>query len=535
MYTKFAQELAEGGQRVPVRADQVTNNAGGYVFQITDWQRLDRFLIIGSDSNTYYQSAKELTIENAQVVVRLLKEDGKRVVSRIVTISDSGRAKSNEQALFALALALSPKFSPDVEVRQFAAENARKVARNGTHLFHLWDYLAKLRGNGRIQKRIFKDFYENERLNNLAYQVVKYAQRDGLSHRDVMRMCRPKTSDTERQELFSWIIRKGKTVKESESADKVYKGKIDIVIGSELAVGKPNPELITKYRLPREVLPTEWLNDRDVWDAMLNSGALLPEAIMRNLPKMTNVGLLEGENLSRVCNTFTNLEVIRQYRLHPFKLLTALKVYEQGHGEKGSLKWNPIKDILIALEEGFYTSFKAVEPTGKKILAGLDVSGSMATPMPHMGNMSVAMAASAIAMTYYMTEENVDVMAFNDGIQKIKINKEMRLPELLKYTNGINFGGTDCALPMQYALKAEKQVDLFLVITDNETHSGRTHPFKALQQYRERMGIDAKLAVLGCTATNFTIADPKDKGMMDFVGFDASVPDLISQFAMGNI
>ena len=35
------------------------------------------------------------------------------------------------------------------------------------------------------------------------------------------------------------------------------------------------------------------------------------------------------------------------------------------------------------------------------------------------------------------------------------------------------------------------------------------------------------------TATEFTIADPTDPGMLDVVGFDAGVPALITEFASG--
>lgn len=46
---------------------------------------------------------------------------------------------------------------------------------------------------------------------------------------------------------------------------------------------------------------------------------------------------------------------------------------------------------------------------------------------------------------------------------------------------------------------------------------------------------DAKLVVVGLTATNFTIADPKDPGMLDVVGFDTAMPGLVRNFVMGEI
>ncbi|MFT4217086.1 MAG: hypothetical protein QM619_07870 [Micropruina sp.] len=59
------------------------------------------------------------------------------------------------------------------------------------------------------------------------------------------------------------------------------------------------------------------------------------------------------------------------------------------------------------------------------------------------------------------------------------------------------------------------------------------HPHQALWAYREKTGIAAKLVVVGMTATGFSIADPDDAGMLDIAGFDAAVPNLITEFARG--
>jgi len=56
------------------------------------------------------------------------------------------------------------------------------------------------------------------------------------------------------------------------------------------------------------------------------------------------------------------------------------------------------------------------------------------------------------------------------------------------------------------------------------------HPSAALRRYRERTGIAARLVVVGFTSTGFTIADPKDAGMLDVVGFDQAAPALTGDF-----
>lgn len=46
---------------------------------------------------------------------------------------------------------------------------------------------------------------------------------------------------------------------------------------------------------------------------------------------------------------------------------------------------------------------------------------------------------------------------------------------------------------------------------------------------------DAKLVVFGMSATQFTIADPTDPGMLDVVGLDSSVPELVRNFVLGEL
>ena len=92
-------------------------------------------------------------------------------------------------------------------------------------------------------------------------------------------------------------------------------------------------------------------------------------------------------------------------------------------------------------------------------------------------------------------------------------------------------GGTDCALPMRWALAQRQDVDVFMVLTDSETWAGKVHPVQALAEYRRALNPNAKLVVVGMVANNFTIADPNDAGMLDVVGFDSAAPAVIADFA----
>jgi 60 kDa SS-A/Ro ribonucleoprotein len=97
--------------------------------------------------------------------------------------------------------------------------------------------------------------------------------------------------------------------------------------------------------------------------------------------------------------------------------------------------------------------------------------------------------------------------------------------------SNLPFAGTDCALPMVHAQEHKVEVDVFVVYTDSETWHGKIHPAQAPRRYRDRMGIPAKLVVVGMVANQFSIADPEDAGMLDVVGFDTGTPAIMADFA----
>lgn len=106
----------------------------------------------------------------------------------------------------------------------------------------------------------------------------------------------------------------------------------------------------------------------------------------------------------------------------------------------------------------------------------------------------------------------------------------MRLAEVIQRIEAIPMGGTDCALPMIWARRQKLKVSGFVTYTDSETWAGKIHPSQALRQYRDEFGADAKAIVVGMTSNGFTLADPNDRGMLDVVGFDPTVPALMADF-----
>ena len=511
--------------------DMKQNNAGGFSFVVNDWDRLDRFLILGSEGGTYYVSERKLTVENAKTVNKLIAEDGVRVVNRVVEISDAGRAPKNDAALFVLAMCTASK---SVDVRRAAIAALPKVARIGTHLFHFAEFVQGFRGWGRALRNGVANWYNCKDNDQLLNQLVKYQSRDGWSHRDLLRLSHPQTNDEVRNFLYKYAVGSADLSDAAEMPD-TDNNTMQRLLASDQLLHETDPheavKLITEFGLPREVVNTTLLNDVGVWEALLEHMPIT--AMMRNLAKMTAIGLLKANNshVAKVVDTLQNVEILKKGRIHPLNVLVAMTTYGNGHGDKGSLTWEPVRDITDALEDAFYASFDVVTPTNKRWLLGIDVSGSMTGAcISGMSNITANIAAAAMAMVTARTEKRKQIMGFAHEFRDLGVSAKDSLEAVIKKTNDMSFGGTDCALPMTYALQKKIEVDAFVVYTDSETWAGHSHPVQALQQYRQKMGIPAKLIVVGMTATEVSIADPNDAGMMDVVGFDTATPDIMADF-----
>lgn len=526
----------------------VQNNAGGYVFQISKWDQMSRFLILGTEGGTYYVGEKKLTQQNATALIECIKEDPRRVLKEVIEVSTAGRAPKQTPGVFALAL-LSALVT-DEKVKHEVRDAVVTVCRTPTQLFTFLNYAKDLRGIGPSLRKAIAKYYQETKLDKLDLHLVKYRDREGFTHRDVLRLVHPKTSDAARNALFAYAA--GKAPAPAGSLVAMFEGmkvlKADSKVDIETIVNA-----ILLSNMPREGIPTEFLNDKGVWFALLQEMPMT--AMIRNLGKMSSLGLFGKNNpeLRLVVERLNNAEYVKKSRIHPLQVLAALKTYSMGKGVKGSNTWDVCSQIVQALNNTLVLSYKNVEPTGKRFLLGADVSGSMSCPVLGMDYMSAYEASAAYIACLNAGEDNVKYVAFGskmntvnnrferaynwmtpnklNGISAMDIKKTDNMSQILEKIRSYNMGGgTDCALPIRYALDNKIPVDVFIITTDNESYDGDVHVVQALRTYRQKMGINAKLIVLATAATSYSVADASDPGMLDICGFDSSIPQVIAAF-----
>ncbi|KAK7110605.1 RNA-binding protein RO60-like [Littorina saxatilis] len=518
-------------------------------FPVTDRQKLLRLLILGGIKVGRGRADDPTKNPDFNTVKRMITDgEGVQVVDLLKDVSVKGRSAKQDGLVYGLALCCR---TDNMDTKRAAYAAIQDMCRTPTQIFQLIKYIEtytpESSGWGRGLRRAMCMWYNAYGTNplRLAMHVTKYWQRHDWCHRDVFRLCHIKPAN----DAIGFIIRYAvKDMKEAEKfyledgylgrddLEKVHKYLKAVEEAKQCQDVERTSELIKEHDLVREQLRTEMLNEPDIWSVMLPSMPLT--ALIRNLGKMSFLNLFDDpERTQIVISKLNNVNAMKKARVHPFKLLLAHHIYKQGHGEKGSLNWPPNQEILAALESAFYKSFEAVEPTNKRILIALDISGSMTSRLMETP-IEIREAATLMAMVTFRREPNCDIVGFHSKLIPLEMFKDENktLDQLVSETHRLGFGSTDCSKPMTWARKHGKEYDAFIIYTDSETNSHRVPPYAALDKYRQTMNIPtAKLVVVGMSPHDFSIARPDDLHMMDVVGFDSDTPGMISEFLNGGL
>ena len=524
---------------------QVRNNAGGWAFQASDEARVHRFLTIGTTGGTFYTDERKATRENGELVLEFARNRSADLVRMAAEVSVAGRAPRNQPAILALMAAMA---LGDTEGRRAAERAFTDVVRTGTHLFTAAKYAEQFRGWGRIARRAFARWYMVKDPERLSFQLVKYRQRDGWTHRDVLRSAHStKGADAEHAALFDWLCGRETDVALPKWIT-AYERAREIERESGSALARPAKtrayvRLIEEYPgLPWEALPDEATAQADVMRALIEAGMPVT-ALIRNLPKLTRLGVIApmSSHLRMVTDRLQDAELLRKGRVHPVALMVAAKVYASGRSERGDSTWVPVPQVSDALTGAFYAAFPAVEPSGKRIMVNLDVSGSMTSSAAGYC-VSAREVVAGMALVTMNTEPSWGVYGFSTQFMPLQLSPGMRLDAAMRYMERLPYGGTDCSLPMQWAAQTRTEVDVFQISSDYETWAGSMHPHEALENYRQKMGINARMQVVAVAPNEYSFWHYKapesvatDLGVLDVSGFDADVPVLLANHARGDI
>lgn len=507
---------------------QVKNSAGGWVHEISDLDRLKRFFCLGAEQGTAYLGGAQLQSSNCQCILRMIKNGQERsVYDTIKEWSIEGRAAKQDALI--LAFAMLCRFATDDTKKLIRGEGLSSILRTSTMLF---DFLTQYEaaepsstGWGRRQRHMVSAWYLDKSPSSLRYQVTKYRQRNGWTHRDVLRLAHPKTQDSEQKTIFRWITNVGKTdVNEDclQGDDETTEYLQDfLMVQKAECIDEVVLQLIRKHKFGREHLSSACLGSCAGYRAILPHMPIT--ALLRNLCNLVKHGVLDDADDERmVLEKLSDEKALEKARIHPLQILVASGALQIRAGSCTKLR--------KCLDRSFYKCFKNAPRTGKKFMVGLDVSGSMTWTMC---NQPITCMRGALALTLAILacEDHTEVMAFSRKLTKLNLDPKETLENNEKNVNGLDFSSTDAALPVLHALKYNIPVDCFVVITDNETWAGKVKAEDALRDYRRKMKAPkTALIVIAMTSTGFSIGDPLDRYTLNLAGFDANMHTTIAEF-----
>jgi 60 kDa SS-A/Ro ribonucleoprotein len=445
---------------------------------LTQWDRLQRDLVLGAGDGIYYAGDSRLSAERALDLRECLAEDGARVVDAIVEVAASGRAPRPDAALFALALAASPKFAV-AEVNTKALDALPRVALNSAHLKRFATYVTAYRGWGRSLRSAFARWYCEMPVRDLAQQMLKQ-RRGRWSHADLLRMAHPTPENRNQSALFRWAVEGGL----GRSAGELADGELKQVYGFELAKKAVSRheviELIEAYQLTSEMIPERWLGSAEVWEALLDTMPYC--AMLRNLGKLAAAGLIaaQGEATALVAARLVDQRRITRAKASPVTLLKTLLAFRRAHD---------VPAVAAALEKALYASLAQAFPFGRRMAIALD---------------GAAPEASTILAMLGAREGGV-------GMLPPCVAREDRLDAVMAAIR-----------PTSPHLDACPGAEALVVITGRRGWVGPQRPRGML------------LVVVAPNATEAEFAGADDPTMLQIVGFDASVPGVIAKFMSSN-
>lgn len=517
------------------------NSCNTEVFNVDKFNLLKRFLLLGVERGTYYINKDNLFDLHIDSIEEILKEGDYEGLETIIK-DTMKRVYKQDYLLYIIARCCIEKSKP--ELRKTFYEIMLDVCKTPTQLFMfigMYEMLHKKHHNStgwnKYHKAYISKWYQSKDVQNLVYLTTKYRNRNGWTHRDVLRLAHPKATNDSHHLLYNYITRGFDSFKE-ELQNRTLEPKLQEYITDFEAVSSNNinidsaVELIKKHKFVREHVATHLLNEPIIWETFINQGMPMI-ALLRNINKITSLDLFNRypKTLTNLIDRLGNKDIIQHSKVHPLQLLTSLKMYSKGAGDKGKLSWIPNKQLCYALNTAFKYSFNNVKPINKRFLLALDVSGSMTwASVCGIDCLMASEVSTAMAMIIKSVEPNCDVMGFANEFRKLDIYPDNTLEQNMKSVYYCTFGSTDCSLPMRWALENKKEYDAIIVFTDNETNSNEERPCDSLTKYNKEMGLNCKLIVVSTSANDFTIADPNNPNMLDICGFDASTHQSINDF-----
>jgi hypothetical protein len=233
--------------------------------------------------------------------------------------------------------------------------------------------------------------------------------------------------------------------------------------------GPEAKQLAQQSRATWEVLVSQFGNNKEVWEHLLDTEQLGYQATMMNLRNILEAGVSK-KHVDGVCARLVS--GAPKSRQLPHKFMIAREIV------KGLT--HPNKDqVVTALENALGELLTGMTQLPGRSLIACDTSGSMNAPVSGKGQVTCKQAAAVLgAMAKKISGKGSVIGAFADGFKRVAGTaglNPLRISDRVQETEA--GGGTNAAAVMVYAHKDTERFDRLILLSDMQTYGTANYDF----------------------------------------------------------
>lgn len=513
-----------------------TNEAGGSAYQLEARHALAQLAATGTFGDGFYTTAEE----QLETLQRLAAEVDDEYLAKLALYARERATMKDMPAALLVILSLR---NTELMHRMFD-----RVVDNGRMLRNVFQMVRSgqfTHADGRRRvglssslQRAFQRWLNEASVSRLLSASIG----NDPSLQDVLRMARPTPRDNQRRALFGWLA--GRDEAKWAPATR-----------SDLPVEVQQLEAYRRAETEAEqVAAIDGL--RGVrWDLLVDAarGPLVwrqlarlmgHQALRMNLNTLLRHGVLEdSEMVAYVASRLGDQTEVARAGQFPHQYFAAYR-----HAE-GTLPYV----VIAALQKAAELACGNVPVFAGPMVVGLDVSGSMHSPVTGLqsGGVSSKMdcvdAAALFASAVLRRNPDSVVIPFDDSTYEVDVDSGDTILSLADRLRSYGGGGTNCALPLEFANSrlAERSFAGVVLVSDNESwidstaeandSTGVLNAWNAFVDRQERLGnrYGAPKLVNLDLAPHTTVQAPERGDILNVGGFGDSVFQTVARFLRG--
>ena len=292
------------------------------------------------------------------------------------------------------------------------------------------------------------------------------------SLRDVLRLARPTPQDNARRALFGWLTDKP-VDKWAPATVADLPAEIHALNAYRAAANADEQVKLVGDLRARWDLLADTAKNSQVWAAIARK--MGPQALRMNLNTLVRQGVFAGTDgaalAQYVAARLADADEIRRSRQFPYQFLTAYLAADKSVPQ-------PVKS---ALHQAAEIACGNVPQLPGPVVIGVDVSGSMQMPVTGARGRGattktrcVDVAALFAAAIWRRNPDSV-VIPFDDRTHDVRLDPEDTILSLAERLARYGGGGTNCALPLQKAVRTMPRQKFIgcVLVSDQESWIGR--------------------------------------------------------------